>query len=194
MKRFVKASKSEQYSSKDEAYEKLQEIISETYALLDKLYAFTPRASSYLDTKTIGTIEECESSLDQILTKFASVEYDLDKYKVLNQHLRRYGIDSSTEIYGFETEEEIDDDDLPKGYYDEYYGQTAYNEWGDLVAEECAGKVISKKVSESEEPGGLIYEANQLGIDDFFELLQCLEGMCYNGKAVEISDYQYKVL
>ena len=86
------------------------------------------------------------------------------------------------------------EENLPKGYYDDYYGQTAYEEYGDLVSEECAGMIISKRASDGEEPGGLIYEAERLGIDDFFDLLKCLEGMCYNRKAVEISDYQYKVL
>jgi len=85
-------------------------------------------------------------------------------------------------------------DNLPKGYYDDYFGQTAYEEFGDLVSKECSGMIISKRSSEAEEPGGLIYEADRLGIDDFFDLLRCLEGMCYNGKAIEISDYQYKVL
>lgn len=83
---------------------------------------------------------------------------------------------------------------LPKGYYDDYYGQTAYEEYGDLVSAECSGMIISKSARDGEKPGGLIYEANRLGIDDFFDLLKCLEGMCYNGKAVEISDYQYEVL
>jgi hypothetical protein len=86
------------------------------------------------------------------------------------------------------------DEEYPKGYFDEYYGQTAYEEYGDLVSQECSGMVISKRRDQGEEPGGLIYEADQLGIEDPFDLLKCLEGMCYNNKAVEISDYQYKVL
>ena len=84
-------------------------------------------------------------------------------------------------------------ENYPKGYFDDYYGQTAFEEYGDLVSEKCSGMIISKKSTEAEEPGGLIYEANRLGIEDFFDLLKCLEGMCYNGKAQEISDYQYKV-
>ena len=87
-----------------------------------------------------------------------------------------------------------DSENLPKGYYDDYYGQTAFEEYGDLVSENCAGMIISKRAADGEEPGGLMYEADRLGIEDFFDLLKCLEGMCYNGTAVEISDYQYKVL
>ena len=86
------------------------------------------------------------------------------------------------------------DSDLPKGYYDDYYGQTAYEEYGDLVSQECSGMIISKRASDGEKPGGLIYESRRLGIEDFFDLLACLEGMCYNREAIEISDYQYKVL
>lgn len=86
------------------------------------------------------------------------------------------------------------DDEYPKGYFDEYYGKTAFEEYGDLVSKNCAGMIISKRADDGEKPGGLIYEAERLGIEDFFDLLKCLEGMCYNGTAVEISDYQYKVL
>ena len=41
-------------------------------------------------------------------------------------------------------------------------------------------------------PGGLVYEADQLGIG-MWDLLEALEGMCYNGDAVEIDDSTYKV-
>lgn len=73
-----------------------------------------------------------------------------------------------------------------------YFGKEEYEKFGDLVSKKCSGMVISKRVDDGAQPGGLEYEAEQLGMD-LWELLRCLEGMCYNGTAVEISDYQYKV-
>ena len=54
--------------------------------------------------------------------------------------------------------------------------------------------IVSKRVEDEDQPGGLAYESEAIGIDDPFDLLECLEGMCHEGEAVEISDYQYKVL
>ena len=35
--------------------------------------------------------------------------------------------------------------------------------------------------------------ADILGIEDFFDVLEALEGMCYEGSAVEIDDSTYRV-
>ena len=74
-----------------------------------------------------------------------------------------------------------------------YFGKEEFEEWGDIVSRELSGQVISKSVADEGKPGSLAYEAEKLGMDDLFTLLRCLEGMCYNGTATEISDYQYKV-
>lgn len=76
--------------------------------------------------------------------------------------------------------------------YDNYFGEAAYNKYADIVREGLSGKVVHKRQVGAEEPGGLIYEANALGID-MWDLLECLEGMCYNGEAREISDSEYKI-
>ena len=73
-----------------------------------------------------------------------------------------------------------------------YFGKEEYEQYGDLVARELSGKTISKRIDLSDEPGGIGYEADQLGID-LYDLLRCLEGMCYNGKAEEIDDSTYRV-
>ena len=74
-----------------------------------------------------------------------------------------------------------------------YFGQDAAEKYGDLIVENLSGKKISKRRDLAEEPGGLIYEANQLGID-MWDLLEALEGLCHEGKAREIDDSTYRVL
>lgn len=75
----------------------------------------------------------------------------------------------------------------------DFFGQAAAEQFGDLIEEELKGKVISKRRDISEEPGGLIYEAQQLGID-MWDLLEALEGMCHDGRVREISDSEYLVV
>lgn len=77
---------------------------------------------------------------------------------------------------------------------DDYFGETEARLYGDLIQEELGGRTVSKRKAKAEEPGGLIYEAKQLGIDDFWDLLEALEGMCYEGKAREIDDSTYEIL
>lgn len=77
--------------------------------------------------------------------------------------------------------------------YDDYFGQEAFERYGDEVSRMLKGKKVSKRKDKAEEPGGLIYEANELGMD-IWDLLECLEGMCYNGKAREIDDSTYLVM
>ena len=79
------------------------------------------------------------------------------------------------------------------GRYDEYFGQTAAATYGDLIADRLKGRAVSKRRDTANEPGGLIYEANKLGID-MWDLLEALEGMCNEGRAREIDDSTYKIL
>lgn len=76
--------------------------------------------------------------------------------------------------------------------YDYYYGKSEYEQYGDQVSKILKGQTVSKRVDKAEEPGGLIYEANELGMD-MWDLLACLEGMCHNGKATEIDDSTYMI-
>lgn len=73
-----------------------------------------------------------------------------------------------------------------------YFGKEQADEYGDLICEHLSGKTVSKRRDTAEEPGGLIYEANQLGID-MWDLLGALEGLCYQGRAREIDDSTYRV-
>lgn len=74
-----------------------------------------------------------------------------------------------------------------------FFGETAFNEWGDLVSKECAGMKISKRRDLGDDPGGIVYEAERIGLPDLWELLECLEGMCHEGYAREIDDSTYYV-
>lgn len=67
---------------------------------------------------------------------------------------------------------------------DNYFGEQAAFQWGDKIADAYLGKTISKRKSKAEAPGGLVYEAKQLGIGTY-DLLEALEGMCADGRAVE---------
>lgn len=73
-----------------------------------------------------------------------------------------------------------------------YFGKEEYTKYGDMVRSALSGHTVSKRVDRAEVKGGLKYEAIQLGID-VFDLLACLEGMCYNGTAAEINDSTYRV-
>lgn len=76
---------------------------------------------------------------------------------------------------------------------DWYFGKEEADQFGDLIVKKLAGKTVSKRRDKAEEPGGLIFEADRLGID-MWDLLRALEGMCYDGRAREIDDSTYKVL
>lgn len=68
---------------------------------------------------------------------------------------------------------------------DDYFGAKEFKQYGKLVHDNLSGKTISKRSADAEEPGGLIYEADKLGID-MYDLLRTLEGMCFNGLAREL--------
>ena len=73
-----------------------------------------------------------------------------------------------------------------------YFGEEQANKYGSKICENLAGREISKRRDKAEEPGGLKYEADLLGID-MWDLLEALEGLCYQGKCQEIDDSTYKV-
>ena len=72
------------------------------------------------------------------------------------------------------------------------FGKEKAEKYGELIIQNLSGKTVSKRVEGAEKEGGLIYEANKLGID-MWDLLEALEGMCRIGKAEEIDDSTYLV-
>lgn len=73
-----------------------------------------------------------------------------------------------------------------------YFGKEEAEKYGDMIEKALTGKTVSKSKAKAEEPGGLIYEANKLGID-MWDLLEALEGMCYQGRCREIDDSTYLI-
>lgn len=72
------------------------------------------------------------------------------------------------------------------------FGEEKAAKYGDLVCSKLAGKTISKAIAKGDKPGGLVYEAGQLGID-MWDLLETLEGLRYSGKVEEVDDSTYLV-
>lgn len=72
------------------------------------------------------------------------------------------------------------------------FGKEKAEKYGEQITSALSGKTFSKRKDKAEEPGGLVYEANKLGID-MWDLLEALEGMCYAGTATEIDDSTYLV-
>ena len=73
-----------------------------------------------------------------------------------------------------------------------FFGKDKAEQYGDKITAALSGKKVSKRKDKAEAPGGLIYEANKLGMD-IWDLLEALEGMCATGKAAEIDDSTYLV-
>lgn len=89
--------------------------------------------------------------------------------------------------------QDAEEEPIEAGLFDDdYFGKEQAAKYGDLIASNLSGQTVSKRRDLAEEPGGLIYEANLLGID-MWDLLEALEGMCYQGRAVEIDDSTYRV-
>ncbi len=95
----------------------------------------------------------------------------------------------STEVEDLES---CGDVPVEGGLDDYYFGKEQAEKYGDLICDALSGQTVSKRKDTAEQPGGLIYEANQLGLD-MWDLLEALEGLCYQGRAMEIDDSTYKI-
>ena len=96
---------------------------------------------------------------------------------------------------GFEDEDDdiFSSTQITANRNDTYFGETAAKQYGDMIAENLKGVKISKRKDRGEQPGGLVYESQKLGID-LWDLLEALEGMCADGRAREIDDSTYLVI
>ena len=126
-------------------------------------------------------------------TGFADEEYDDDLVFVDNRKSSIINNDPSLDP-GFDEYDVYGSDiQASMGRYDDYFGQTAAARYGNMISDNLKGQTISKRKDLAEAPGGLIYEANVMGID-MWELLEALEGMCREGRARELDDSTYKIL
>lgn len=128
-------------------------------------------------TKQFDSIKDVDpregESKDEFIARFMSEtksEYPDEKQRlaVANSYWERKGRDS-----------------VKDGRNDDYFGQEKYEKYGEKVYRALRGKTISKRRDLAEESGGIVYEARKLGMT-WQDLLECLEGMCYNGKAEEL--------
>lgn len=133
--------------------------------LLIELLKFSTRTPSLLKR-----VEELEEALEELKKEGVKVSFNASIDEVKEET---------------ETSEEIERED--------FFGQKMAEKFGELVCEKLAGRKISKSKAKGDEPGGIVYEAVQLGMG-LYELLDTLEGLCYLGKAAEIDDSTYLVL
>lgn len=75
----------------------------------------------------------------------------------------------------------------------EYFGKAEAKMYGELIQKKESGRTISKRMDLVDFPGGLIWEAKNILNIGVIDLLRALEGMCYDGRAVEIDDSTYLV-
>ena len=109
-----------------------------------------------------------------------------DKVKLLETQGVKISDITVTETVAEETTEE---EEL---VYENFYGERKAAEFGERICNALSGKTVSKRKDTAEMPGGLMYEAVQLGIG-MYDLLEALEGLCYLRKAIEIDDSTYLV-
>lgn len=103
-------------------------------------------------------------------------EEELDKDTIVSLYLHQDGI----------VLDDADEDDW-------YYGKEEADKYKDLILDNLSGKKISKNRYLAKDRGGIVYEAEKLGIGTF-ELLRALEGGCYQGWVKEIDDSTYRVM
>ena len=83
---------------------------------------------------------------------------------------------------------------IKKSHMDaDFYGQHARDMYGDLIARNLAGQIVSKRVSDEGTEIGLPDVAERIGID-MWDLLEALEGMRYMGEVIELDDSTYEIL
>lgn len=76
---------------------------------------------------------------------------------------------------------------------DWYFGKEKAEEFGYSVRKSLGGRIVTKNKELAEEKGGLIYEADKLNMS-MWDLLETIEGLCYQGKAMELDDTRYYII
>lgn len=96
----------------------------------------------------------------------------------------------------------LNDDDMEKvvdmvyenidSYFSRGFGAVEAKKYGDLIYRTYKGQKISKAIAKANQPGGLTYSANKIGLSTF-QMLKALEGMCADGLATYVDDSTYYV-
>lgn len=167
------------------------DIQSEVESEVDGLIFNTDDDSLLVTVTYTGKVIEFAVPFEDLSFNFDTMEEDVSY--VANTILEEIetnldDVDSATAVQNYEISEQ---DAAIEGSVFEFGAEEAA-QYGDLIVEQLSGQTVSKRVDLGEQPGGLVYEANRLGID-MWDLLKALEGMCRDGRAQEIDDSTYKV-
>ena len=137
---------------------------------------------------------------------------DIDRYAhdifndimniVNHEDARTHKIDSEIRDLVVKEIPGISEDDIEKvvdmvyenidSYYSYNFGEVRARKYGDLIYKTFEGQKISKAIAKANEPGGLTYSANMIGLTTF-QLLEALEGMCADGRVTCVDDSTYYV-
>lgn len=137
---------------------------------------------------------------------------DVDKYAhnifndVMNivnyKDAQAHNIDAEIRKLAWKEIPGLNDDDVEKvvdmvyenidSYFSRGFGAVEAKKYGDLIYRIYRGQKISKAIAKANQPGGLTYSANKIGLSTF-QMLKALEGMCADGLATYVDDSTYYV-
>lgn len=137
---------------------------------------------------------------------------DVDKYahnifndvmnKVNYKDAQAHNIDAEIRELAQKEIPGLNDDDIEKvvdmvyenidSYFSHGFGAVEAKKYGDLIYRTYKGQEISKAIAKANQPGGLTYSANKIGLSTF-QMLKALEGMCADGLATYVDDSTYYV-
>lgn len=130
-----------------------------------------------------------------------------DYSKELNEHTDHARKLIEDQIYTEHTEydfspEEVEEiiqcvEDIVDDYFstwEEHYGAASARKYGDKIIELYSGTIISKRIDDKDDNGpeifGLRAVARAVGTQ-IYQILNALEGMCYENRACEVTDSYY---
>ena len=137
---------------------------------------------------------------------------DVDKYAhnifndVMNivnyKDAQAHNIDAEIRKLAWKEIPGLNDDDVEKvvdmvyenidSYFSRGFGAVEAKKYGDLIYRIYRGQKISNAIAKANQPGGLTYSANKIGLSTF-QMLKALEGMCADGLATYVDDSTYYV-
>ena len=77
-------------------------------------------------------------------------------------------------------------------YFSHGFGAVEADRYGSMIYRAYGGQKISKAIAKANQPGGLTYSANKIGLSTF-QMLKALEGMCADGRVTCVDDSTYYV-
>jgi hypothetical protein len=150
--------------------------------------------SMYRYVKASLTIEDVDKYAHNIFNDVMNIV----NYKDAQAH----NIDAEIRELAWKEIPGLNDDDIEKvvdmvyenidSYFSRGFGAVEAKKYGDLIYRTYKGQEISKAIAKANQPGGLTYSANKIGLSTF-QMLKALEGMCADGLATYVDDSTYYV-